>query len=79
MSSISSTQWNHPEALPIYPLYVPLIDAPKWFSISRDTIYRAAKREQIVIYKVGGRSLVKFCEIEEWIQNGKNHQNPKWG
>ncbi len=50
------------------PLYVPLIEAPKWFGVSKDTLYRASKNGAIRIYKVGSRSVVKVSEIKSWIE-----------
>lgn len=66
--AISMTAWNKPDNKNCRPLYVPLIDAPNWFSISRDTLYRAEKRGEIKIYKASTRSLIKISEIESWIE-----------
>lgn len=52
------------------PLYVPVIDSQDWFSISRATIYRAAKKGEITIHKRGGRALLKVAEICNWIEEG---------
>ncbi|NRB16080.1 MAG: helix-turn-helix domain-containing protein [Rhodobacteraceae bacterium] len=54
------------------PLYVPLIEAPKWFGISRDTVYRARKKGSINIYKAGSRSLLKVTEVNKWIEGSSN-------
>ncbi|MBT3142808.1 hypothetical protein DS909_01655 [Phaeobacter gallaeciensis] len=51
------------------PLYVPIKQCKDYFSLSRDTIYRAAARGEITIHKVGCRSLLKVSEIEMWIEN----------
>lgn len=50
------------------PIYVPVCDADKWFSISKATIYRAAKRDEIKIHKAGNRSLLKVAEVMKWIE-----------
>jgi hypothetical protein len=50
------------------PIYVPVADSKKVFSVSRDTIYRAAKKGLIRIHKAQGRSLVKVSEVCAWIE-----------
>ncbi|WP_139792917.1 helix-turn-helix transcriptional regulator [Pseudophaeobacter leonis] len=52
------------------PIYVPLADSKKVFSVSRDTIYRAAKKGLITIHKAQGRSLLKVSEVCAWIEGG---------
>lgn len=51
------------------PLYIPIKQCKDYFSLSRDTIYRAAARGEITIHKVGYRSLLKVSEIEVWIES----------
>jgi len=55
--------------MPATPIYVPIAECQEWFSISRDTFYRAAKRGEIRIHKAGNRSLLKVAEITEWIES----------
>ncbi|MDC0657415.1 hypothetical protein N6L27_05350 [Leisingera sp. SS27] len=50
------------------PIYVPLIEAPKWFGVSRDTIYRASKAGDLEIYKAGSRSILKVTEVQRWVE-----------
>ena len=50
------------------PLFIRVNDCRKWFSVSRDTIYRAAKKGEIKIHKAGARSLLKVSEISDWIE-----------
>ena len=50
------------------PIYVPVTDSKKVFSVSRDTIYRAAKKGLITIQKAQGRSLLKVSEVCAWIE-----------
>lgn len=50
------------------PLYVSMQEAPRIFSLSRDTFYRAAKRGEITIHKRGSRSLLKVAEVSDWIE-----------
>lgn len=45
------------------PIFVPLQEAPKWFGVSRDTIYRQRRQGNIRIYKAGGRSVLKVSEV----------------
>ena len=53
------------------PLYVPVMEAQSWFSISRVTIYRAAQKSEITIYKAGNRALLKVAEISDWIEDAE--------
>lgn len=53
------------------PIYVPVADSQKVFSVSRDTIYRAAKRGVIKIHKAQGRSLLKVSEVCAWIEGSE--------
>ena len=55
------------------PIYVLVIEARKWFGISRDTIYRQRKLGNISIYKAAGRSVLKVAEVRNWIENPQNH------
>ena len=48
-------------------LYVKVSDAPVTFAVSTDTIYRAAKRGELTIYKPVGVALLKVAEVEAWI------------
>ncbi len=54
------------------PIFVPLIEAPKWFGVSRDTIYRQSKKGSFRIYKAGGRSVLKVAEVQNWIEGLPN-------
>ena len=54
------------------PIFVPLKEAPKWFGVSRDTIYRQRKKGKIKIYKAGGRSVLKVSELQRWIEDTHN-------
>ncbi|WP_373456011.1 helix-turn-helix transcriptional regulator [Tropicibacter sp. Alg240-R139] len=51
------------------PIFVPLKEAPKWFGVSRHTIYRQRKKGKIKIYKAGGRSVLKVSEVQRWIED----------
>ncbi len=50
------------------PIFVPLKEAPRWFGVSRDTIYRQRKKGKIKIDKAGGRSVLKVSEVQKWIE-----------
>ena len=54
------------------PIFVPLKQAPKWFGVSRDTIYRQRKMGRIKIYKAGGSSVLKVSELQRWIEDTHN-------
>ena len=49
-------------------IYASVKDSQALFSVSPNTIYRAAKKDQITIYKAGGRSLLKISEVCDWIE-----------
>ena len=60
--------------MPDQPIYVPVSASQEVFSISRDTIYRAAKRKEIVIHKAGARSLLKVEDVCKWIEGRSQEQ-----
>lgn len=60
----------------VAPLYVSMSDAPRVFSLSRDTFYRAAKRGEITIFKRGSRSLLKVSEVSDWIEGRTPSREP---
>lgn len=49
-------------------IYVPITESKKFFSLSRQTMYRAAERKEITIHKRAGRSLLKVSEVCAWIE-----------
>jgi len=49
-------------------IYASIKDSQALFSVSMNTIYRAAKKGQITIHKAGGRSLLKISEVCDWIE-----------
>ena len=55
-------------------IYVPISESMTVFSISRDTIYRAAKRGDLKIHKAGSRSLLKVSEVCDWIEGKEPKQ-----
>jgi excisionase family DNA binding protein len=61
--------------MPATPIYIPIAECQVWFSLSRDTFYRAAKRGEISIHKVGNRSLLKVAEITNWIECETGNSN----
>lgn len=72
---VAATHWLPPDQKPAHPIYVPLSDVKNWFSISRDTIYRAEKLGEVKIHRGSGRSVVKISEIQNWIESRQNNQN----
>lgn len=56
------------------PIYVPISRCQDVFSVSRDTIYRAAKSGAITIHKASGRSLLKVSEVCAWIEGKSQEQ-----
>lgn len=50
------------------PLYVRMTDAPQMFAASRSSLYEAAARGEITIYKPIGTSLLKMFEVEAWVE-----------
>lgn len=50
------------------PLYVRMSDAPGIFTVSRSSLYEAAGRGELTIYKPIGTSLLKVAEVEAWIE-----------
>jgi len=79
LSNPAAIHWLPPEQKPPHPIYVPLVDVNRWFSISRDTVYRAEKLGQVNIYRGSGRSVVKISEIQNWIESRQNNQNQNKG
>ena len=61
---------------PVVPIYVRVSDAPTWFSISRDRIYKAQRAGEIEIYKKGPIALVKTAEIMAWIEGDEAESAP---
>ena len=53
----------------INPLFVRVCDSQAVFGISRSTIYEMVGREEITIYKVGNKSLLKVSEIIQRIEH----------
>lgn len=79
LSNPAAVHWLPPEQKPPHPIYVPLVDVNRWFSISRDTVYRAEKLGQVNIYRGSGRSVVKISEIQKWIESRHNDQKQSRG
>ncbi|SOC11351.1 helix-turn-helix protein [Rhodobacter sp. JA431] len=51
---------------PLRPLWVRVSDVGLWFGVSRATVYRAAARGEITIYKQRG-SRVRSDEMDRWL------------
>lgn len=69
----SNAQAREPEAAKLeasaIPRWIRVTEVQRYFGVSRATVYRAAQRGEITIYKQRG-SRVRAQELEQWLAGG---------